>query len=63
MFSECNIETLILSSGTVLVLIIHAVCWNLRRSRCVEMDVCGIQCKRNVMTLEELQEDALPSNV
>jgi len=63
MFSNCNVETLILSSGAVLVLVIHAVCWNLRRSRCTELSACGVNCKRNVMSLEELQSDLMPSNV
>jgi len=49
--------------GMVVVLIIHAISWNVRRSRCT-MVQCGwgcINCTRSLMTENEMAMDTKPS--
>ena len=49
-----------------IVIIIGAVgglfttlCYNIRRSRCEEIKVCGASCKRSIMSENELKNDVL----
>lgn len=45
--------------GGVLAMLISAICWNIRRSRCTRISGCGMRCEREVMTLSEMAADQL----
>ncbi len=47
----------IISLCNVFILIIHAISYNVRRSRCTDIDCLCINCKRNLMSKEELEND------
>ena len=47
----------IISLCNVLILIIHAIAYNVRRSRCTDIECLCINCKRNLMSKEELEND------
>ena len=57
--SVCDIASLM----GVFILFIHSVAYNIRRSRCVDVDCFCAKCKRELMTDEELKNDnANPTN-
>jgi hypothetical protein len=39
--------------------LITTLCYNIRRSRCEEINLCGASCKRTLMTENELKMDVL----
>ena len=39
--------------------LITTLCYNIRRSRCEEINLCGASCKRSLMTENELKMDVL----
>jgi ferredoxin len=43
--------------GSILMMCIPIVSWNLRRSRCTHLECCGAECDRSIMTLEEQRID------
>ena len=59
-FTVCDIASI----AGVLILLVHSVAYNIRRSRCVDVDCFCVKCKRDLMTVEELKNDlVVPSNV
>lgn len=52
-----DVVVLISVMGMVLSGIITVCCWNVRRSRCVEVNACGVKCSREVMTRDDLEAD------
>ena len=40
-------------------LFMTTLCWNIRRSRCTFIDICGMKCSRIPMTVAELEVDTL----
>ena len=51
--STCDI----VSIGGVLIGLIHAIFYNIRRSRCKSINCLCIKCSREVMTLEEMSKE------
>lgn len=47
----------VLAISTALGTLISLCFYNIRRSRCGDVDCCGLKCSRSIMTLEELQAD------
>ena len=47
----------IISLCNVAILIIHAISYNVRRSRCTDIDCLCFNCKRVLMSKEELEID------
>ena len=47
----------IISLCNVAILIIHAISYNVRRSRCTDIDCLCFNCKRALMSKEELEID------
>lgn len=43
--------------GVVLSGFFTLLCWNIRRSRCVDIYICGSGCTRKLMTSEEMEAD------
>ena len=44
------------------IAVISSVFMNIRHSRCSHIKCCGCECKRDVMTLQEIQAEALGNN-
>jgi len=51
----------IASMAGVLILLVHSVAYNIRRSRCVNVECLCVKCKRELMTEDELKNDITPS--
>ena len=47
----------IVSIGGLVIALIHAIFYNIRRSRCSDINCCCFKCKRQLMSPEEQKED------
>ena len=56
-----NLVSSITVLGGVFGMLFSVVCWNIRRSRCVEVSFLGLRCKRNLMSTSELELDVNPT--
>lgn len=58
------LEIITIAGGisAALIALISSVFMNIRHSRCTSIDCCGVHCKRDVMTLEEIEKDKLHIN-
>ena len=52
-----EIVTIVGGVSAAFIAIVSSVFMNIRHSRCTHIDCCGIQCKRSVMTLDEIERD------
>jgi len=43
--------------GTIIVALIHAIGYNMRRSRCKQLDCLCIKCERDIMNSKEMSID------
>ena len=58
------LEIITIAGGisAALIALISSVFMNIRHSRCTSIECCGVHCKRDVMTLEEIEKDKLHIN-
>lgn len=49
--------------GAALCALVTTICWNFRRSRCTHLSGCGMQCTREVMTLEDMAADPFSAGI
>jgi hypothetical protein len=58
-FPDANVLHGIAIIGTLLCTVIGVICWNIRRSRCTSIELCGglIRCDRKLMTIAEINVD------
>ena len=57
-----EIITIVGGISAALIALISSVFMNIRHSRCTSIDCCGVHCKRDVITLEEIEKDKLHIN-
>jgi len=48
---------LFIAVGTALGALVTTCCWNIRRSRCVQFDLCCLHCTRELMSQAETEAD------
>lgn len=53
-----SVVLLFIAVGTALGALVTTCCWNIRRSRCVELDLCCLHCKRELMSESFTETDA-----
>lgn len=53
-----SITLLFIAIGTALGALITTCCWNIRRSRCVQLDLCCLHCTRELMSKSYTETDA-----
>jgi hypothetical protein len=49
--------TMVGGVSAALIAVISSVFMNIRHSRCTSIDCCGVHCKRDVMTLDDMDKD------
>lgn len=52
-----DLAVVAITSTVCLGALTSIVCWNLRRSRCTDLSLCGVSCARTLMTKSELSTD------
>ena len=53
-----SITLLFIAIGTALGALITTCCWNIRRSRCIQLDLCCLHCTRELMSKSYTETDA-----
>lgn len=53
-----SITLLFIAVGTALGALITTCCWNIRRSRCIQLDLCCLHCTRELMSKSYTETDA-----
>ena len=52
--------SLIIAISVVTIFSVSSICFEIRRSRCTEVNCCGCKVKRTLMSQESLDKDKRP---